>query len=271
MVVNIIEELGKYGFTRYESALWLALVSSADALSAYEAAKEASIPTSKVYESMARLVEKGLALQIESEGKRKYIAEEPDRVLAELKGRFSHGLDVIGEGLERLKKRTKVAAIFNVDDYPSLARKAESMIEEAEGELLASCWDEEARQLEPWLARAAARGVKCAMVHFGPPHVRGFLIYPHPIEDTLYAERGGRGFSLVRDGAEALTATIYPSGRVEGAYSANKGFATLAEDYIKHDVYITKIVARYGAELERRFGGPSFKKLRNVFKDEEDL
>ena len=62
------------------------------------------------------------------------------------------------------------------------------------------------------------------------------MIYQHPIEDTIYNEKGGRGLVLVAVTKEALMGTIFPDYRVEGAWSVNQGFVTLAEDYIKHDI-----------------------------------
>jgi hypothetical protein len=44
---------------------------------------------------------------------------------------------------------------------------------------------------------------------------------------------------------------------------------TLAEDYVKHDIYIMKIVERFDPELQRRFG-PGYEKLRDVWNDEEE-
>ena len=43
---------------------------------------------------------------------------------------------------------------------------------------------------------------------------------------------------------------------------------TLAEDYVKHDIYIMKIVERFDPELQARFG-PGYEKLRDVWNDEE--
>jgi len=57
-------------------------------------------------------------------------------------------------------------------------------------------------------------------------------------------------------------------GATSGAYSTNPGFVTLAEDYIKHDIYVMKMLKRYGREMTSRFG-PHYEHLRNVFSDEE--
>ncbi len=78
----------------------------------------------------------------------------------------------------------------------------------------------------------------------------------------------------------ALTGTIAQSDgesggdgeaeRVSGAWSRSEGFVLLAEDYIKHDVYIMKIVARFDRPLVKRFGR-GYWRLRDIFSDTEEL
>jgi hypothetical protein len=40
-----------------------------------------------------------------------------------------------------------------------------------------------------------------------------------------------------------MAATIIDEDRIEGAWSSNRGFVTVTEDYIKHDIYIMKMSA----------------------------
>ena len=66
----------------------------------------------------------------------------------------------------------------------------------------------------------------------------------------------------------ALMATIQNEQRCQGARSRSKGFITLAEDYIKHDIYIMKIVKRFDPELINTFG-QNYKLLRDIFSDKD--
>jgi hypothetical protein len=58
----------------------------------------------------------------------------------------------------------------------------------------------------------------------------------------------------VVDGFQALLGTFSEDKPAEGAWSENQGFVNLAEDYIKHDIYVMKIVRRFGQEMQKRFG-----------------
>ena len=73
---------------------------------------------------------------------------------------------------------------------------------------------------------------------------------------------------IISDSKEALMATVFEENRIEGAWSVNKGFVTLAEDYVKHDIYIMKIVQRFDSQLIDRFG-ENYVKLRDIFQNEE--
>ena len=57
------------------------------------------------------------------------------------------------------------------------------------------------------------------------------------------------------------------NGEIDGAWSKNKSFVTVAEDYVKHDVYITKVTRFLGPEVVKRFG-ENYDRLRDVFNSE---
>ena len=108
-----------------------------------------------------------------------------------------------------------------------------------------------------------------ALVHYGIPARRLGATYHHPAEETVRRERGGRGLTLVVDKRCVVIATFSDDGRVEGAWSRNRAFVFVAEDYIRHDVYITKVTATMDAELKRVFGS-DYGKLRDVFEPVEE-
>jgi sugar-specific transcriptional regulator TrmB len=168
----------------------------------------------------------------------------------------------------KLNNAQEFGHIWNISDYDHLVNKAHRMIESTKKVILASLWAEELDVLENPLQKAQERGVQIALVHFGIPKKRVGQVYHHPIEDRLFTEQGGRGFVLVVDSFQVLMGTIGQDGSTEGAWSQNKGFVALAEDYVKHDVYITKIIRRFEKELIQTFG-ENYVMLRNVFQDEE--
>jgi sugar-specific transcriptional regulator TrmB len=264
----IITKLLEIGLSEYEAKAYLALLHS-NPSTAYEIAKESGIPTSKIYQVIHKLAEKGIFLLSEENGKTKrYIPIQPDEFLNQYKSTVGTLVDSLKEEFNSLDSRHDASHIWNISDYDHLIDKARRMVDCAHSVLLLSLWKEELEPLEAALRKAEERGVRIAVVHFGIPQINIGQVYYHPIEDTLYAEKGGRGFVLIADSQEVLIGTISYEGKTEGAWSRNKGFVMIAEDYVKHDVYITKIIKRLDKELIGCFG-EKYAKLRDVLRDEQ--
>ena len=273
MVENkLIKNLMYTGLSQYESRAYVALLGASPA-SAYEVGKGSGIPTSKVYEVLARLVDRGVAAVVEDTGKTRYIPQDPEDFLSLRRHMMETTLDDLDGGLADACTKKETSFIWNISDYDSLMEKALSMVGGAKRSLLLSLWEQEASELAPSIARATRLGVRVALLHFGPVTLgAGALgtgtVYTHPIQHTLLEEKGGRSIVVVADSAEALMGTVRGDIVAEGASSRNDGFVSMAEDYIKHDIYMMKVVSRFDPVLKERFG-PQYEKLRNVFADEE--
>ena len=264
---EIIAKMTAIGFSEYEAKAYLSLLTRQPA-TAYEIAKASGVPTSKVYEVLGKLIDKGIVSIIDEGKTRKYVPLEPAEFLERHRSATEALVASLKSDLLAFKGVEDVSYIWNITEYAYLIDKGRRMIKSASGTLLVSLWREEMSLWEDDLREAIRRGVKVAVVHFGMSTSTIEQIYQHPIEDTIYQEKGGRGIVLIADAAEVLIGTVFNEGKVEGAWSSNRGFVTLAEDYVKHDIYIMKIVRRFDVTLVKRFG-PGYAKLREIFKDEE--
>lgn len=263
-----LAHLVELGLSEYEGRAYLALLEKSPA-TAYETARASGIPTSKIYEVLGRMASRGLVMAIDEGERRLYVPQEAREFLDAQKSRFNETLSALQKDISQLPKPGDISYLWNVKDRSGLIDRAISAIDRSTGEIILSAWPEELAELSRALEAAAARGVKIAVVHFGTPRAPcPGALYVHPIPDTLQSEKGGRGFALVRDAHEALIGTIYPDEGAEGVWSQNRGFVLLTEDYVKHDVYIMKIVRRYDEELIRRFGD-NYHLMRDVFNDRE--
>jgi HTH-type transcriptional regulator, sugar sensing transcriptional regulator len=264
MVVNIIKSLTDLGYSEYEAKTYLALIKVQPA-TAYETAKTAGIPSSKIYETLNKLKDKGIVMTMKSGDKLLYAAIDPEEFLDKQKDNFDKTISDVESGLKNMSTEDDISYIWNIRDYDYLIDKSLRMIREAQNSVLLSLWPDEFEYLEEAIL---SLDIPYAVVHFGVPKKTKVKLFVHPIQDTLYAERGGKGFSLVADSRKAVTATISNSREVAGAWSKNPGFALLAEDYIKHDIYIMKIVNRFNNGLIQRFGD-NYKLLRDIYSDRE--
>lgn len=266
-----VEGLLEIGFSEYEARAYLELLRSSPS-GAYELSKSSGIPSSKIYQALARLVDRGAAMPVEEGGKTRYVPLAPSELVESRRLRVDQQLEVLESQLLQESRDIKLSYIWNISEYSTLQDQLRLIIRETERELVLSCWHEDIVQLAPELTALYQRGGKVAIVLFGGGSLgqeieANISLFHHPIEDTLYVERGGRGLTLVSDGRRALVATI-TTGSVEGAWSMNRGFVILAEDYVKHDIYLMKIVKRMDHELTSTFG-ERYRLLRNVFQDSD--
>ena len=267
MVVNIINNLKSLGFSEYEARIYGGLAENHPA-TPYEAAKIAGIPTSKVYEVLAKLAEKGLVLEVGSPERRQYIPLDPEEFVRRERQSLGGVLDRLETEFAGLRQEKPVAYLWSLTSLEEFKLRASQLISGAKKTLLVSLWEEDSELISSPHSQAMARGVKGASVVFGETRpIELGTVYRHPIRDTIYQERGGRGFVLVADSCEVLWGSFLGD-TLQGVWSRNPGFVTLAEDYVKHDIYIMKLVQRYGGDLLRRFG-PGYELLRDVFTNEE--
>jgi sugar-specific transcriptional regulator TrmB len=264
---EIIPKLAALGFSEYEAKVYLSLLREHPA-TAYEMGKSSGVPTSKVYEVIKKLIQKNVLTAMEERGTKRYVPLEPGELLDRYRSSVEAVLLSLRRDLQAIKGDSELSHIWNISDYDFLMEKAVRMIDKARKTVLLSLWKEELGLLEESVSGAVRRGVKVAAVHFGQPGMQSWPVYHHPIEHTLYREKGGRGLVVVTDSEEVLMGTVVKGDRVAGAWSTNRGFVTVAEDYIKHDIYIMKIVRRFDKSLRERFGD-RYVKLRNIFSDEE--
>lgn len=259
------ELLQQLGLSRNEARAYVALLSCQPA-SAYEIAKQSAIPSSKIYETVNRLVLRGVIRPAgeQAEAGKQYIALPPADFMAQLREAAMAQTRELEPRLASLGNAVPGDLIWPLATRESIAAKALELIASATDNILISAWPEELAWLIDALQAAEAKGVRIALVHFGPPAVRVGATYHHPVEKTLYTEKGGRGLTIVVDSNAVVIANFRASGEVDGAWSRNQSFVTVAEDYVKHDVYITKVTRFLDGPLKARFGA-EYERLRDVF------
>lgn len=270
MVVNttaLIEQFSLLGISEYEARVYTSLLEHPGS-TAYEAAKAASVPTSKVYGVLDRLEARGMVRWDERTSRKLYWPQPASEFVEATRGRLRSTLDSLKADLENMGPPTDSVTVWPLTSEIDLKDKALRLVTEAQKFLFISGWNQELKDLTEAVFKARRQGLNTAVVHFGPGSLPFEGVYHHPLEQTLYQERGGRGLTMAIDGQVALMATIRDEVVVEGAWSHNHAFVTLAEDYIKHDIYLMKIVERFSADLQRKFG-PNYEKLREVWYDQE--
>lgn len=254
------------GLAEYEAKAYVALLRKSP-LTAYEIAREAGIPTAKVYGVVKRMADRGV-FAVTGEGKRKgYVPLDTNEFLDGLRGRVHNTLTQIEGGLAGLARRQEAPQVHNLKGYDFVIDKARRLITGSRMTLLVSLWKADMDMLHSDIRKAERRHVRCAVVHFGQPSLRAGKMYTHPVDGM---DGDSRDIVIVADSREALSGTIHADGSAEAATSANEGFVSLADGYVKHDIYMMKLMRRFDRDFKRAFG-QGYEKLRNVFSDDDLL
>jgi len=259
------ERLREIGLGEYEAKLYLALVKRHPA-SGYELARASGVPSSKVYEVLGRLREKDLVFASDGGRATRYIPADPDEFVERYAQRVTHALDGLRRDLRTLAGDDEVGYVWNVHGREALLERAGELLGRAERTVLVSAWDEELGTLAEPIAAAHRRGVKVAAIAYGALTVEADVVYFHPIKDTIHGEKGGRGLTLCVDSRVALAGIVGDEPQTSGAWSSNHGFVSAVEDYLKHDIYVQKIVGRFNDLLVRTYGR-NYARWRDVFSD----
>jgi len=264
---NTVSQFVSLGLSEYEARAYLALLKDYPC-TAYELAKASGIPTSKIYEVVKKLILNGLVNVIADRNKQRYIPIGLNDFINKQKDRLETSLKNIEKSLSDFLHGSEDITTWSIIDYDLLIEKAKTLIDKATHTLLISIWKEEFLSLEDSIRGAEKRGVRIAILHFGNTGPKIGKIYPHPVDDSLHKEKKNRFLTVVSDSREAITGTILKFGNVEGTWSKNRGFILIAEEFIKHDIYMMKIIRRFDNQLQNKFGN-RYEKLRDIFSDEE--
>lgn len=265
---DLVSKMMELGFSEYEAKTYLVLLRQSPA-TGYEISKASGVPTSKIYENLQRLKNKGLIFSTEDrpEQAKKYIPIDPQELAGLLSRKIKRNLDQIETALANNEPAKESSYIWAISGRDPILAKAENLVHQAKKTILLSAWDEELEQLQEALEQGAGRKVRIALITFGSQRPKFAMVFPHPIQDTIYNEKGGRGLTICTDSHTVLESIVGPEGEGQGAWSRNPAFVTVAEDYLKHDIYVMKVIARFD-QLLRKTYGEGYQKWRDIFSDE---
>jgi len=233
---ELIASMTRLGFTQYEAQAYTALVGQA-ALTGAEVSRRASMPPSKVYETLARLETRGAVLVNRSEPVR-YSAVPHAALLEELRTRFEADLEAAASALDQLPVEEEAGLVWSLSGRKVIVQAFARAISGAQHTLFAGIWDEELDELGPLLEEASARGIETHVAIYGDRTLDG----PHTYDlaecgaSARLRLSGRRLAVVVADDAAAVVAELGDSTADQATLTTNPVIALLAVEYIKADV-----------------------------------
>lgn len=265
---DTLASLQKLGLSQYESKAYVALLGN-PRVTAYELAKQSGIPPSKVYEVLERLRAKQLVGAVETGGSVRYVPLEPREAMARYRRTYDEVLDRLEDRLGEVyaSESARDGYVWNLQGREAVMAKAVEMLEAAREEVLLAVWPEQLPRLEPHLVAADHRGVRVAVCLYGDGDPGVGVVYHHLTDPVVIRDQGAKRMVLVADTTEALIGYFPETAAVDGVWSANLGFAQMAKDYIRHDMWVIKLVRRFEDSINEAYGADRAR-LRDIFNPE---
>ena len=256
---GVLNQLTKIGFNSYEAKAYIALIQNPD-ISAYEIGKISGVPQSKIYETIKRIVEQGLAVASGSNPV-KYVGLPMDEFLERYRTNVDETIKYLRKNIQTLSGQSPVEYMWHFKGQNQLYNKIKSMIAQVEKNLDLEMWAQDYDLFYDDILKANKRGADIVAVLYGKTEKEIGRVYYHQMENMEYeVNRYGRWINIVTDKKECLFGTIKQE-ESGGIWTQNKSFMLLSESFILHDILIAEIYSKYKDLLDRSYG-PNMEKIR---------
>ena len=228
---ELVQRLQLLGFSQYEARAYCALLQRSPA-NGHEVAKTAGIPTSKVYETLERLLQKGAVLVQRSDPT--LWAPVPYRDLtATLRERLESNLTAVEQGLAQLGHEQDTKLTWSLSGHGHVVDSMRRAIDRTRERLAVAVPSGELDELTPALRAAAERGVALDLV------AGGGAALDLPEGQRVRVRRrpdGGQGDDrlavVLGDGEETVLADLGLA-RPEGMWTHHPAVALLAAEHLR--------------------------------------
>lgn len=240
MKQDIVESLCKLGFTNYEARAYITLLRAGTG-TGYSIAKKSGIPSSKIYQVLLSLAQKGAVIGDGAENNN-YSAVAPDAVLNEIKSGIDGEISALEPALALLRCEPAEVNARVINNYEEAVALIKTVVASTEKKLLLTAWSSDLEKLRPALETVAARaGV--FILCYEEFKFSGGTVFEHRRPDLVRKEIPGRLLLAVADNREAVICFFHESGQTECISTSSRGITRIIADHIIHDISLNKLMA----------------------------
>jgi len=232
---DIVQAIENLGLSTYEAKAYFALLLESP-LTGYKLSKISSVPRSRIYETIEKLMAKGLVLS--QEGDTTLLIPVSLESLLEKKEKESRrNIDFLKEVLPQLKKPAETQGIWSISGRDRIFETVNHIISQAESYIYSVSFDSDIIHFESALNEAKKRQVSVLGVYCGEHVFKLENLYPHQGQPCSSC----RDIALSIDSKQALVGYTFPSDGARIAVTKNPGIIHVAEEYIKHEILLSQL------------------------------
>ena len=273
-VSDLTESLLRLGFSQYEAKCYVGLM-AAEPQTGYRVSKVTGVPQPKVYETLRKLVGRGIAREIVGEPTL-FSAIPPDVLLSRLEATFEEHLEDARASVKALGNAQLPSDLEYVERFAAeelIVEAAVQCLETATRRIYLSASAEELFALQGAVEAATDRGVDVVVLTFGSKSIslRGARIFSHAsTEGALFRHHQARHIALVVDSRRTLNAVAADGKHWQGIRTASEPVIAAVKNFIRHDIDLQQIFADFGPQLVQAYG-PGLQALESYRQDQSPL
>ncbi len=261
MDTKALASLQDLGFSTYEARAYLALIKEKHA-TGYRISKASGLPRSRVYETLERLTSKGYAVTLPAEPA-EYAPVPVEELANRMRGNFDHTLESLESEIQQITSGNPPEGIWNLHCQEAILNKAREMVRNARHSIYLVAWAQIIERLRPDLEATEGRGVRIIVISCGEIRATPGIHYRHSFEAHVVCQDDS-SINLVVDQAEALLGETAPADQCRAAWTRNTGIVRITEEYIRHEVYLHKIIEGLEGREDAMLGKAFADGLREV-------
>jgi len=236
---EIVQAIKNLGLSTYEAKAYFALLSESP-LTGYKLSKNSGVPRSRIYETVEKLTAKGLVLS--QEGDTTLLRPVSLESFLEKKEKENkRNINFLKKVLPQLKKSAEAQGIWTISGRDQIFESVNHLISQAKSHVYLVSFDSDIIFFEKALSEAEKRQVSIFGVYCGEKDFKLKNLYPHQGQPCSSC----RDISLTIDSKQALVGCTFPPDGARIAVTKNLGIIHVAEEYIKHEIFLSKLYKMY--------------------------
>ncbi len=242
-----VQALERMGLSAYEAKAYLALLSE-PLLTGYKLSKVSGVPRSRIYETVEKLMAKGLV--VSRLGETTVLKPVSLESFLEKQERdHRQNIDFLKEALSQVEESSRDQGIWNLSGREQILEAIEQFISQAKKHIYIVGFSEDLKPLEEPLARAEKRRVKVFGVYCGKDVTQAGHFFIHQGQPCSTCQDIAMSF----DSKQALVGCTVPAGGATAALTQNPGIIYIIEQYIKHEILISQLFQSYDQLSQEKF------------------
>ncbi|MGD8538645.1 MAG: helix-turn-helix domain-containing protein [Candidatus Aminicenantes bacterium] len=250
---DIIKALEDLGLSNYEAKAYLAFLSESP-LTGYKLSKISGVPRSRIYETIEKLTAKGLVLA--QEGDTTLLRPISLESFLEKKEQESRKtIDYLKENLPKIEKTEEDHGIWNITGRERVFEIINYVISQSKSHIYLVSFENDIVHFESELLKAEKRDVFIFGVYCGKKTFKIKNLDSHQGQPCSTCQ----DIALSIDSRQALVGCTVPADKARVALTENPGIIHVAEEYIKHEIFISRVF--------KTLENTSFEKFNAVYQE----